>query len=132
MLLQLRGARALSDFRLAKLLPQLQRVQPAVRAIQAEYRHFIELEAALSPSEQSVLEQLLRYGDAPAASGSDDAQYLVVPRIGTLSPWASKATDIAHNCGLGKVRPRAGSATRPGAWHGRHGSRSRAARRGIT
>ncbi|HEX5093777.1 MAG TPA: phosphoribosylformylglycinamidine synthase, partial [Burkholderiales bacterium] len=104
MLLQLRGARALSEFRIAKLLPQLQRVQPAIRAIQAEYRHFVELDAPLPAGGEALLERLLRYGEAPAAPAPGDTLYLVVPRIGTLSPWASKATDIAHNCGLAGVR----------------------------
>jgi len=104
MLLQLRGARALSDFRLAKLLPQLQQVRPAIRGLAAEYRHFVELGAALSPSEEAVLARLLRYGEAPAAPQPGDTLYVVVPRLGTLSPWASKATDIAHNCGLASVR----------------------------
>ena len=29
---------------------------------------------------------------------------LVVPRAGTISPWSSKATDIAHVCGLTAIR----------------------------
>jgi phosphoribosylformylglycinamidine synthase len=104
MLLQLRGARALSEFRIAKLLPQLQRVQPAIRTVQAEYRHFVELGAPLAPGGEALLERLLRYGEAPAAPVQGDTLYLAVPRIGTLSPWASKATDIARNCGLESVR----------------------------
>jgi phosphoribosylformylglycinamidine synthase len=104
MLLQLRGACALSDFRLAKLLPQLQQVRSAIDGLAAEFRHFVELDGALSPEEQGVLSRLLRYGAAPAAPRPGDTLYLVVPRIGTLSPWASKATDIARNCGLAAVR----------------------------
>ncbi len=104
MLLQLRGARALSDFRLAKLLPQLQRAEPRVRALSAEYRHFIELEAAPGPQDQALLARLLAYGAAPAEPGRADTLYLVVPRIGTISPWSSKATDIARNCGLPQVQ----------------------------
>jgi phosphoribosylformylglycinamidine synthase len=104
MLLQLRGARALSDFRLAKLLSQLQQVQPGIRGLAAEFRHFVELEAPLAPAAQGVLERLLRYGSAPQEPQRGDALLLVVPRIGTLSPWASKATDIARNCGLTAVR----------------------------
>ena len=104
MLLQLRGARALSDFRLAKLLPLLQRAAPGVRAVRAEFRHFVELDGAPSAQDEALLARLLRYGALPLEPGRGDTLYLVVPRIGTLSPWASKATDIARNCGLTQVR----------------------------
>ncbi|MEX1074233.1 MAG: phosphoribosylformylglycinamidine synthase, partial [Burkholderiales bacterium] len=103
MLLELRGARALSDFRLAKLLPLLKRAAPRVRGVSAEFRHFVELDAAPSGEEEALLARLLRYG-APAEEVPGGTLYLVVPRIGSLSPWSSKATDIARNCGLGKVR----------------------------
>jgi phosphoribosylformylglycinamidine synthase len=88
-LLQFRGARALSDFRLAKLLAQLQSVLPEVRGVAAEHRHFVELDAAPAPADAALLERLLAYGPAPADPGSGDTLYLVVPRIGTLSPWSS-------------------------------------------
>jgi phosphoribosylformylglycinamidine synthase len=101
-LLQLRGPRAASEFRLAKLVAQLNKIDPAVKAVSAEYRHFVECERALGATERSILERLLAYGDA--ASATSATLYLVVPRLGTLSPWSSKATDIAHNCGLAAVR----------------------------
>jgi phosphoribosylformylglycinamidine synthase len=104
MLLQRRGSRALSDFRLAKLLPQLQHAQPGVRGLTAEHRHFVELDAAPSPQAEALLARLLQYGAPPVEPQRGDTLYLVVPRIGTLSPWASKATDIARNCGLAGVR----------------------------
>jgi phosphoribosylformylglycinamidine synthase len=104
MLLQLRGARALSDFRLAKLLPRLRQAGPGIRGLAAEYRHFVELEAACSPQEQALLARLLRYGALAPDPAPGGILYLVVPRIGTLSPWSSKATDIARNCGLTQVR----------------------------
>jgi len=102
--LQLRAARALSDFRLAKLLPQLQQVEPRSRGLSAEFRHFVELDKPLAPDEEALLARLLAYGVPPAAPARGDTLYLVVPRIGTLSPWSSKATDIARNCGLAGVR----------------------------
>jgi phosphoribosylformylglycinamidine synthase len=122
MLLELRGARALSDFRLAKLLPLLQRAAPHVRGVSAEFRHFVELEAEPAAAERALLERLLRYGAAPAQPGRGDTLYLVVPRIGTLSPWSSKATDIARNCGLAKVR----RIERGTAYHVAGGARSAA------
>ncbi|MSQ53858.1 MAG: phosphoribosylformylglycinamidine synthase [Betaproteobacteria bacterium] len=105
--LKLRGAIALSGFRVAKLLAQLQRVHASVRGIRSEYWHFIELERPLQGDEAALLERLLRYGepasgDLPGEKGG--ALLLVVPRIGTISPWSSKATDIARNCGLAAVR----------------------------
>jgi len=103
MLLQFRGARALSDFRLAKLLPQLQAAQAGIRGLAAEYRHFVEAEAPLEAAEERLLARLLEYGAAPGAAPAGEL-YLVVPRIGTISPWSSKATDIARNCGLAKLR----------------------------
>ena len=101
-ILQLRGPCAVSEFRLAKLVAQLSKVDPGIRAVAAEFRHFIELERDLTPPERSILERLLAYGEPPAESHG--RLYLVVPRLGTLSPWSSKATDIAHNCGLSAVK----------------------------
>ena len=101
-LLQLRGPGALSEFRLAKLLASLQKVDPGVRAVAAEFRHFVEIEGRLDAGERNVLDRLLQYGfPASPAAGT---LHLVVPRPGTISPWSSKATDIARNCGLARVR----------------------------
>ncbi len=101
-ILQLRGARALSEFRLAKLLSALQKADPGVRAVAAEFRHFAECERALDPAESRILEKLLEYGQPPEAPRGEPL--LVVPRLGTISPWSSKATDIARNCGLSGIR----------------------------
>ena len=102
--LKLRGANALSDFRLAKLLTRLQEIDPGVRTLAAEHWHFVETNAALSAAEQKLLERLLRYGTPPGPAPGKAARFLVVPRLGTISPWSSKATDIARNCGLAGVR----------------------------
>jgi phosphoribosylformylglycinamidine synthase len=101
--LRFRGARALSEFRLAKLLPELKKAHPAVRGLAAEFWHFVEADGAPGAGEQSLLERLLRYGTAPAGDPAGEL-FVVVPRLGTISPWSSKATDIARNCGLGGVR----------------------------
>jgi phosphoribosylformylglycinamidine synthase len=92
------GATALSDFRIARLLPRLQEVDSRVSAVSARYRHFVKTRSPLVESQQRILEALLTYGD-PGQDGPGE-QFLVIPRLGTISPWASKATDIAHNCGL--------------------------------
>ncbi len=102
--LRYRGARALSEFRLAKLLPELKKAHPAVRSVAAEFWHFVDADAEPSPEGQRLLERLLRYGVPPQDTRARDTLFLVVPRLGTISPWSSKATDIAHNCGLGGVR----------------------------
>lgn len=102
--LRYRGARALSDFRLAKLLPELKRAHPAVRSVAAEFWHFVDAEAPPTPEGERLLERLLRYGAPPLDTRPGDTLFLVVPRLGTISPWSSKATDIARNCGLGGVR----------------------------
>ncbi|HYJ18429.1 MAG TPA: phosphoribosylformylglycinamidine synthase, partial [Burkholderiales bacterium] len=71
--------------------------------ITAEYWHFVSLRAPLSPAEHKVLERILVYGPASRPAAGKGETLVVVPRIGTISPWASKATDIAHSCGLGAV-----------------------------
>jgi phosphoribosylformylglycinamidine synthase len=103
-MLTLAGASALSRFRLQRLLRQLQLVDPAVQAVQARYLHFVELDGALDAIERQRLEGLLDYGCAEPDMPCEGALFLVVPRPGTISPWSSKATDIARNCGLARVR----------------------------
>ena len=98
-ILTLRGAKALSSFRLEKLLAILKAAQPGIRSIECAFVHFVEPTHALSTRERDVLEKLLTYG-GPVESIGKGALFLVIPRLGTISPWASKATDIAHNCGL--------------------------------
>src|SRR3972149_5608038 len=103
-MLQLRGGPALSEFRLQKLLQRLQMAVPAVRNVYAEFVHFAEVETTLSAADEALLARLLTYGRPGSADLPDDGLLLVVPRICTISPWSSKATDIAHNCGLHKVQ----------------------------
>ena len=99
-----RGARALSQFRLAKLLPQLQSVHRRIRGVAAEFWHFVETDAELSGEQGKLLNLLLKYGAPPEEARPSGTFFLVVPRIGTISPWSSKATDIARNCGLSAVK----------------------------
>jgi phosphoribosylformylglycinamidine synthase len=104
-MLILRGAPALSTFRSQKLLLNLQQQVPSVTGLSAEYIHFVDVSAALDDAQHTVLKQLLTYGPKADAEASHEGQlYLVVPRPGTISPWASKATDIAKNTGLGRVQ----------------------------
>ena len=102
-MLILPGAPALSEFRTQKLLASLQAVAPGIRAVYAEYVHFADLNDAPSAIETEVLARLLTYGPKAEQQAGEGQLLLAVPRPGTISPWSSKATDIAHNAGLGKV-----------------------------
>jgi phosphoribosylformylglycinamidine synthase len=102
--LRLPGPPALSTFRIDKLLPALQAVVPAVSGLTARFEHIIDLESELSEDELQVLHELLHYGPATVGDKPQGSSILVVPRLGTMSPWSSKATDIARNCELKKVR----------------------------
>jgi phosphoribosylformylglycinamidine synthase len=110
-MLTLRGSPALSAFRVEKLAQKLSDIHPDLKLLHTEYVHFAELAGPLAPERQSILESLLSYGPKPGISATrgdvdenSNAQFLlVVPRPGTISPWSSKATDIAHNCGLEEV-----------------------------
>ena len=103
-MLRLTGTPALSPFRLAKLLAALQEQVPAVDGLSADFDHFVLLDRDLTPDEHGTLQSLLLEGREPVTRDGGDAFFLVVPRPGTISPWSTKATDIAHNCGLAAVR----------------------------
>ncbi|HNE26788.1 MAG TPA: phosphoribosylformylglycinamidine synthase, partial [Pseudomonadales bacterium] len=103
-MLVLRGAPAFSSFRLNKWLMRLREIA-TVRELHAEFVHFADVSQPLSAQENTVLEQLLQYGPRQETLFEPHGQlFLVVPRAGTISPWSSKATDIARNCGLTAVR----------------------------
>ncbi|MEX2364988.1 MAG: phosphoribosylformylglycinamidine synthase, partial [Pseudohongiellaceae bacterium] len=106
-MLTLQGAPALSAFSREKHLRLLQNSFPGITSLQANFVHFASLCAPLVAQETELLNQLLNYGPRPDAEPAGSQEYtdrfLVVPRPGTISPWSSKATDIAHNCGLAKV-----------------------------
>lgn len=102
-MLILRGAPALSEFRVNKILARCQQSQLPVTNVYAEYAHFADLTSPLNTDEHTKLEKLLTYGPTIAEHAPAGQLVLVTPRPGTISPWASKATDIAHNCGLKQV-----------------------------
>ena len=95
----LAGGNALSSFRAQQLQPALEAIHPKITAIAARFVHLVVTDAPPSAAEQERLAALLTYGD-PYAGPQDGAAIVVTPRLGTLSPWASKATDIARNCGI--------------------------------
>jgi phosphoribosylformylglycinamidine synthase len=96
---QIEGGSALSSFRIQQLLPVLQAVNEKINGVAARFVHLVTSDDAPSASLKDQLAALLTYGD-PYAGPNDGALMVVSPRFGTVSPWASKATDIAHNCGL--------------------------------
>jgi len=103
-MLKLSGAPALSAFRREKLLAKIQTTHPEVTSVYGEFVHFAETNRDLAEQERSVLERILRYGPKANTEQPAGQMILVVPRIGTISPWSSKATDIAKNCGLEAIQ----------------------------
>ncbi len=97
----LRGGPALSTFRLQRLFVALVARAPGLRALHADHLHLVDV--ARPPDQQSLgrLQALLSY--APPSPPRSGPCVVVVPRLGTVSGWSSKATDIAHNCGLAAV-----------------------------
>ena len=103
-ILTLPGAAALSPFRLHRLLASLRASVPGLRSINARFIHFAEVDGPLDAAERDLLGRLLTYGPRRSSIDERGDLYLVVPRPGTVSPWSSKATDIARNAGLSKIR----------------------------
>ncbi len=101
-MLTLRGSPAFSSFRLQKLLADLIAAGLPVKGVSADFAHVIELQGDLTPEQYTVLESLLTYGPRRPSKPVDNSTLLQVvgPRPGTISPWSSKATDIARICGL--------------------------------
>src|SRR5579863_272288 len=102
-MLQFRGGPALSPFRIRILLENLQKRLPGIAQLDTQFLYFVDAEGTPGASDRNLLEKLLNDGD-PVPPVPAGALLLVVPRLGTVSPWASKATDIAHICGLKKIR----------------------------
>jgi len=115
-MLTLSGTSALSRFRIEKLLTELQAVAGSITAVSARFQHFVQIDGQLSAEQAAMLERLLDYGQSDESSeniaveesgGSPEPQFVslwVVPRLGTISPWSSKASEIAERCGLAAVK----------------------------
>ncbi len=104
--LTLAGSSAISPFRAQQLLERFAAAGLPVAAVQARFEHYLWTGMPLTEAEHQRVAALLDYGvltDAPLDE-SDALVLRVLPRLGTVSPWASKATDIAHNCGMGFVK----------------------------
>ncbi len=98
----LEGGNALSTFRIQQLLPRLQAISDKISYLSARFVHLVASEAEPDAALSAKLQSLLTYGEPAQVADvkSNSVQIIVAPRLGTVSPWASKASDIAHNCGL--------------------------------
>ena len=113
-LLQIEGGNALSAFRVRALLALLRSSCPRIAAVAARHVHWAAFDAAPKPGQLDKLHALLAYGGpypgpigpigttgtTGSARATESELVVVLPRLGTVSPWASKASDIARNCGL--------------------------------
>ena len=104
-MLCLPGSPALSEFRLKKLQQTINDQGGQLERISSRFIHLVDVDdGALSAQDEQVLSNLLSYGPQQANEEIDGQSCFVMPRAGTISPWSSKATDIAHQCGLTKIR----------------------------
>ena len=108
-MLVLRGRSALSQARQARALAKGRVACPGLRGLSARWVHLVTTERPLTAAEATQMGEMLAYGpldDGLAVSPSgtvETVSFFVAPRIGTTSPWSSKATDIAHVCGLAAI-----------------------------
>jgi phosphoribosylformylglycinamidine synthase len=106
-MIEIAGAPAFTPARLEKRLAGVRVRNPGVTGLSASFAHFVDVDGALLPDDRAVLHRLLTYGPrvpTTREAGGPERRLLVVPRLGTISPWSSKATDIARICGLVQVR----------------------------
>ncbi len=100
----IRGAPALSAFRVQKLMQACEHAQLPVTQIYAEFIHLAQLKTPLTEEQKQQLDKILTYGPDIETHTPSGTLIFVTPRPGTISPWSSKATDIAHNCGLNNIK----------------------------
>src|SRR5574344_3078107 len=97
------GSPAVSNFRIEKITQSLAKEGIKVSSISTHFVHLVDTKEALTKEQMQVVKKILSYGPAKVETQSEGELFFVIPRVGTISPWASKATDIAHNCGLNNV-----------------------------
>lgn len=104
-MLILSGSSSLTHFQKSKLLNQFAELSLPITSVDGRYVHFANVDESLSEGQSLTLEKLLSYGPSEQLSEDEyNHSFIVVPRPGTISPWSSKATDIAHNCGLAAIK----------------------------
>ena len=99
----LEGRQALSTFRLDKLLIEAQNIESEISEVSAYFCHFVEVMKPPTADQLSRLNRILSYGPSASKSIDRKASFVVVPRLGSISPWSTKATEIAQACGLSDV-----------------------------
>ncbi|MGR9101260.1 MAG: hypothetical protein ACU826_11905, partial [Gammaproteobacteria bacterium] len=102
-MLKIYGHSALSKFRVEKLLAEMRILEPTIASFSAVFVHFVGVERGLNQDELKRLMRLLKYGASGGSETVEGEAFLVVPRSGTISPWSSKATEIAQRCGLESI-----------------------------
>ncbi len=103
-MISLRGSAALSTFRIEKIQKKLDEICPNISHVYAEFWHFAWVEGELSANQKDTLNKILTYGPKMQAENPEGELILVLPRVGTISPWASRATDIVQHCGLPEIQ----------------------------
>ena len=94
------GPVAETTFRKRKIISQIKSILPEISDLEVRYIHYIDTYSSLDGNQEKILNALLSYGKNPKAVSNRSVNFFVVPRVGTISPWSSKATDIANICGL--------------------------------
>ncbi|GAB2625584.1 phosphoribosylformylglycinamidine synthase [Novilysobacter erysipheiresistens] len=95
----LEGASALSAFRRERLQARLQTIHPDIRVLDAWPVYWVEPKAGATPDD-AALWRILQAEPAAADRADGAVSRYVTPRLGTLSPWASKATELLHGATL--------------------------------
>jgi len=105
-MIEILGRSCLSAFQSEKLYSQLKQVSSKITGIRGSYVHLLDVSGELDNGELQKIDKLLSYGPHSSEANVDlkSCKLYVIPRLGTISPWSSKASDIFHNCGLEKVR----------------------------
>ena len=103
-MIEINGPASHSPFRLNQLLVSLQKIDPNINSLGARYVHFLDASESLDKQEEQTLNTLLSYGPDWQAGPNNGQKIIVIPRLGTTSPWSSKASDIARISGLKKIR----------------------------
>lgn len=106
----LKGASALSPFRRARLETRLQSLAQGLRIRDARHIYFVQPESD-APVDGASLCRILQAqpGTDTAVAVSGGSAVYVVPRLGTLSPWSSKATELLRGAGLAVKRVERGT-----------------------
>ena len=104
-MLVLPGSSALSAARFQLLAADISALDLGLSLREVVHAYAVDV-ASNEAIDSDRLVALLHPGTATAADPSAHdrpGQRIVAPRFGTISPWSSKATDIAHNCGFSAV-----------------------------